>query len=363
VTAAHPWHLPIREEWLALRHEDPIEPGLPIVDAHHHLWDRPGRSYRAVEMGRDIAESGHHIVATVYMDSGMGYATSGPESLRSVGETSWVLHQARSMPPEGTQFGLGIVSRTDFRLGDSVRPVLEAHVAAGEGRFKGIRQLAIWDADASLTDPLVQSTQGCGPGLLADESFRQGFRCLAELGLTFDTWVYSPQLPEVTDLARAFPETAIVLNHCGTPLAQGVYAGRQDETRSAWAAGLKELGKSGNAYCKLGGLAKWLTGSQLHLQATPPSSDDLVDAWRPYMETCLEAFGSSRCMFESNFPQEKPSCSYAAFWNACKKLSAGLQPHERHDLFVGTAARAYRLDLPPAAYGVQPLGSENAGAT
>ena len=153
MTATHPWHLPIREEWLELVREDPIEPGLPIVDAHHHLWDRPGRTYRAVEMGRDIAESGHNVIATVYMDSGMGYATSGPESLRSVGETRWVLDEARSMPPGGTQFGLGIVSRTDFRLGDGVRQVLEAHVAAGEGRFKGIRQLAIWDADESLDRP------------------------------------------------------------------------------------------------------------------------------------------------------------------------------------------------------------------
>jgi predicted TIM-barrel fold metal-dependent hydrolase len=362
VTATHPWHLPIREQWLELEPEDPIEPALPIVDAHHHLWDHPGRTYRAVEMARDIAGSGHNVIATVYMDSGMGYATSGPDSLRSVGETRWVLDQARSMPPGGTQFGLGVVSRTDFRLGDGVRPVLEAHIAAGAGRFKGIRQLAIWDADESLTDPAVQSTQGGGPGLLADESFRRGFRWLAELGLTFDTWVYSPQLPEVTDLAQAFPEAAIVLNHCGTPLAQGTYAGRRDETRQAWSASLKELGTCNNAYCKLGGLAKWLTGSQLHLRPTPPSSNDLVDTWRPYMETCLEAFGPSRCMFESNFPQEKPSCSYTAFWNACKKISAGLQPLERYDLFVGTAARAYRLDLPAAAYGFEQFSSENAGA-
>jgi L-fuconolactonase len=341
----HAWHLPIREDWLELRREPPIEADLPIVDAHHHLWDHPGRRYRATDLARDIAESGHNVIATVYMDSGSGYFTTGPEHLRSVGETRWVQHEAASMAHGTTDFGSGIVSRTDFRLGDRVRDVLEAHIAAGNGRFKGIRQLAIWDADESLTDPLVVSTQGCSPELLADESFRRGFRWLGNLGLTFDTWVYSPQLPEVADLADAFPDTRIVLNHCGTPLAQGTYANRRDETRAAWAASLKELGQRTNVYCKLGGIAKWLTGSELHLQPLPPSSEELATAWGPYFEACLEAFGPYRCMFESNFPQEKSSCSYGAFWNACKQISAPLRPDERHDLFVGTACRAYDLKL------------------
>jgi L-fuconolactonase len=340
----HPWHIPIREDWLALVREAPIEPDLPIVDAHHHLWNRPGARYLSAEMSRDIEESGHNVVATVYMDSGSGYLTEGPESLRSVGETTWVLGESRATKGT-TAFGLGIISRTDFRLGDDVRPVLEAHLAAGQGRFKGIRQLAIWDADDSLTDPAVQSTMGCGPGLLADESFRRGFRWLGEFGLTFDTWVYSPQLEEVGDLADAFSDTTIVLNHCGTPLAQGGYAARREATRSAWSEALKELGKRANVYCKLGGMAKWLTGSELHLQPVPPSSDELVQAWRPYFEACIEAFGPSRCMFESNFPQEKPSCGYGPFWNACKKISADLDPADRLDLFVGSAGRAYRLDL------------------
>jgi L-fuconolactonase len=341
----HAWHLPIREDWLELVHEAPIEPDLPIVDAHHHLWDMPERKYRTQEMAHDIEESGHNVVATVFMDSGSGYLTDGPEILRSVGETKWVLDASRSAPPGSPDFGLGIISRTDFRFGDDVGQVLEAHVAAGQGRFKGIRQLAIWDADDSLTDPAVRSTMGCGPGLLADSSFRRGFRWMAELGLTFDTWVYSPQIPEVADLADAFPDVAIVLNHCGTPLAQGVYASRRDEILAAWAASLKDLGRRGQVYCKLGGLAKWLTGSELHLQPLPPTSEDLVKAWSPYFESCLEAFGPSRCMFESNFPQEKPSCGYGPFWNACKKVSAGLSAGERRDLFVGTACRAYRLDL------------------
>jgi predicted TIM-barrel fold metal-dependent hydrolase len=341
----HAWHLPVREDWLELVREAPIEPDLPIVDGHHHLWVRPERKYGTEEMARDIEESGHNVVATVFMDSGSGYLTDGPEILRSVGETKWVLDVSRSAPPGSPEFGLGIISRTDFRFGDDVRRVLEAHVAAGEGRFKGIRQLAIWDADDSLTDPAVQSTMGCGPGLLGDASFRRGFGAMAELGLTFDTWIYSPQIPEVADLADAFPDVPIVLNHCGTPLAQGLYASRRDETLATWAASLKELGQRSQVYCKLGGLAKWLTGSELHLQPLPPSSDDLVKAWGPYFESCLEAFGPSRCMFESNFPQEKPSCGYGPFWNACKKMSAGLSSGERQDLFVGTACRAYRLDL------------------
>ena len=340
----HAWHLPVREDWLAQVSESPLEPELPIVDAHHHLWDFPGRQYRAVELANEIETAGHNVVATVYIDSSSGYLPSGPEPLRSVGETRWVLEQSSTVQA-GTRIGLGIVSRTDFRLGDQVQEVLEAHLAAGEGRFKGIRQLAIWDADESLTDPMVREMQGCTRGLLADAAFRSGFRRLGELGLSFDTWIYSPQLPELTALADAFPDTTIVLNHCGTLLAQGVYAERGAETRAAWAASLKELGRRENVYCKLGGIAKWLTGSELHLQALPPSSEQLAAAWGPDFETCLEAFTPARCMFESNFPQEKASCSYGVFWNACKRISAALSADERRELFCDAACRAYRLEL------------------
>jgi predicted TIM-barrel fold metal-dependent hydrolase len=264
------------------------------------------------------------------------------------------MEEARFGRPPPTAFCLGIVSRTDLRLGDRVGSVLESHLAEGGARFKGIRQLAIWDADDSLTPLNIRQGQSYGPQLLADSSFRRGFRRLASLGLSFDTWVYSPQLPEVTDLADAFPETVIVLNHCGTPLAQGVYADRRDDARRAWESALKDLGKRPNVYCKLGGLAKWLTGSTLHLHTLPPSSDDLVTAWRPYFEICLDAFGPSRCLFESNFPQEKPSCSYGAFWNACKRFSLSMQPGERHDLFAGSACRAYRLKVADPRVGLPP---------
>jgi predicted TIM-barrel fold metal-dependent hydrolase len=336
----HPSLLPVRPEWLDLVREAPLEPDLPIVDAHHHLM-RHG-PYLSNEFRRDIAESGHKVAATVHVDARLDYLTTGPEELRPIGETVSVLQQVRPRSDSPARLGLGLVGYTDLRLGRAAKAVLEAHCEAGEGRFRGVRQISPWDADASLTPAFIQAPP---PGLLADARFRKGFACLGELGLSFDSWVYSPQLPEVIDLADAFPDVTIVLDHCGTPLAEGAYAARRAEALGAWRAGLRELARRPNVYCKLGGLAKWLTGSEFHLQPTPPASEDLAAAWGPIFASCVDAFGTGRCMFESNFPIEKATCSYGVLWNAFKRFSAGMSESERTDLFTGAACCAYRLDL------------------
>jgi predicted TIM-barrel fold metal-dependent hydrolase len=180
------------------------------------------------------------------------------------------------------------------------------------------------------------------PGLLGDTSFRTGFAVLGRLGLSFDAWLFHPQIDEVTDLARAFPNTRIVLNHVGGPIGIGRY--KRSEVFPAWAASIKALAKCPNAFVKLGGLGMRLGGFGFNEPAQPPSSQQLADAWRPYVETCIEAFGTSRAMFESNFPVDKGSYAYPVFWNACKLLSKGATSAERADLLAGTAARFYRLD-------------------
>jgi L-fuconolactonase len=239
----------------------------------------------------------------------------------------------------------GIVSYADLRLGARVQPVLEAHIAAGNGRFRGIRHIAAWDADPTVLNPGNPAPRG----LLADPSFREGFARLAPLGLSFDAWLYHPQLDGLTALARAFPETTIVLNHVGGPLAIGAYEGRRGEVFAAWSASIRRLAECPNVFVKLGGMGMRINGFGFEAQPAPPSSEALADAWRPYVETCLEAFGAARGMFESNFPVDKGSYSYAAYWNACKRLSRGASAAEKVDLFSGTAARAYRIELPAGA--------------
>jgi len=179
--------------------------------------------------------------------------------------------------------------------------------------------------------------------MLADDRFRQGFAVLSRLGLSFDAWLFHPQIDELTDLAHTFLDTRIVLDHVGGPIGIGAYAGQRKEVFARWAASIKELATCRNVYVKLGGLGMRIGGFGFHEQPEPPSSETLADTWRPYIETCIEAFGPSRAMFESNFPVDKGSYRYAVFWNACKLLAKGASEAEKADLFSGTAARFYRL--------------------
>ena len=235
-----------------------------------------------------------------------------------------------------------------MRLGARVKPVLEAHIRAGGGRFRGIRHIVAWDAD-----PIVLNPGNPAPKeLLADRAFREGFSNLAPLGLTFEAWLYHyPQIPELTSLAQAFPGTQIVLNHVGGPLAIGSYAGKRDEIFSNWSASIRALAKCPNVSVKLGGVGMRVNGFGFEQQAEPPSSDALVAAWRPYFDLCIDAFGTARCMFESNFPVDKGSYSYPVFWNACKKLAHGACADDRANLFSRTAAKFYR---PRSAYLMRP---------
>ncbi|MET4701197.1 L-fuconolactonase [Constrictibacter sp. MBR-5] len=344
--AASPY-LAVRDDWLARRSEPALEPDLPIVDPHHHLWDRPHWRYMLDDLLADTRQ-GHDIVATVFVQCRAFHRAGGPEAMRPVGETEFVAGVA-AMSESGiygpTRVCAGIVGHADLRLGEGVRPVLEAHVAAGGGRFRGIRHITAWDADASLMNP------GYSPPryLLADPAFRAGFAELGKLGLTFDAWLYHPQIDDLTDLAAAFPDTGIVLDHVGGPIGIGAYAGRRDAVFADWSAAIRRLAQRPNVHVKLGGIGMRINGFDFHEHDDPPSSERLADAWRPYIETCIEAFGADRCMFESNFPVDKGSYGYGVFWNACKLLAKGASAAEKTALFNGTAARFYRLDLPQAA--------------
>ncbi len=333
-------HPHVDAAWLTRLREDIIEPDLPIIDAHHHLWERPSGRYLLDELRADLG-AGHNVRATVFIQCGYAYRNDGPVEQRPVGETERVAAIAAQAVAQGVPgVCAGIVGYCDFRLGDRVDAVLEAHVAAGNGRFRGIRQSAGWDA------AIVSTTSAVPPrGLLLDAAFRAGLARLGKHGLSYECSLYHPQLPELTDLARAFPALPILANHCGGPIRIGPYAANPEDAFAAWRASLRELAACPNVTLKLGGQAMTIRGFAWHDQKLPPSSGELATAWRPTMATCIETFGAARCMFESNFPVDKGMCSYPVVWNAFKRLAADCSADEKAALFHGTAARFYRLTL------------------
>ncbi|MGY2932967.1 putative TIM-barrel fold metal-dependent hydrolase [Bradyrhizobium sp. GM6.1] len=331
-----------REEWLAGYSEAIIDSGRRIIDPHHHLWDTGRQRYLIDEAAADIA-SGHNVVATIYVDCQSMYRAWGPEAFRPVGEVEFANGVAAMSASGGygkAQICAGIVSHVNLLLGDGAKPVLRAEIAAGGGRVRGIRHSSAWDAD-----PEVGKYSKRPKGLLDDPDFRKGFAWLAPSNLSFDAWLLHPQIGELADLARSFPDTEIVLDHCGGPIGVGSYAGRRDEVFADWKSSISEIAKYDNVTIKLGGLGMRLLGYDFHARPTPPTSDELAAAWRPYIDTCIEAFGPERAMFESNVPPDKGQCSFQVLFNAFKRIAAPYSENEKTALFSKTANDFYRLGM------------------
>ena len=329
-----------RDSWLARTAEEAIDPGLPVCDPHHHLWDLPQSRYLLDELIGDIT-GGHRVTSTVYVECDQRYRPDGPPVLRPVGETDFVerlvgAHQGGECT---TQIAAGIVGFADLTLGAGVQAALEAHLESSR-RFRGIRYASAWDPSGQIRPAHTHPP----PGLLLDRRFREGFACLGGLDLTFDAWLYHRQFHELADLARAFPDTAIVLDHMRGPLGIGPYTGRRDEELAAWRGAVAELARCHNVVVKLGGRTMTMSGFEWHKRAEPPGSVELAATMDPYFQTCIEHFGARRCMFESNFPMDRVSCSYTVLWNAFKRVIRGYPDEERRALLHDTAARVYRLN-------------------
>lgn len=316
-----------------------LEPSLPICDPHHHLWDYPSSRYLVDELLDDLS-GGHNIISTVYVECRHGWRDSGPESMRPIGETEYVerIVAAANEVQNSPRLAAGIVAFADLTLGKAAQPVLEAHLQASE-RVRGIRYMSAWDAHERIHNAQTNPQQN----LFQDPEFNAGLACLLPLGLTFDAWIYHPQLPELIELARNNAEQTIVLNHIGGPLGIGPYAGKRDDIFAEWRDNMATLAKCDNVFVKLGGLTMSLSGFGWHKSDTPPTADVLATAMGPYYRTCIDYFGADRCMFESNWPVDKVSCSYTTLWNAFKTLSSDYSDEERKALFHDTAARIYRL--------------------
>jgi L-fuconolactonase len=313
---------------------------------HHHFWDTPQRGrYFLPDLLADIG-GGHKIVATVFVECQAMYRKAGPEDMAPVGEVEFV-NGIAAMSASGNygpcRVAEAIVGHANLTIGARVRDVLEAEIAVGGGRFRGIRHGVSWDGSDAIGK---FASRFVPPHQLRDPTFREGFSQLGHLGLSFESWQYHPQLSDAIDLARAFPDTTIILNHVGGVLGVGPYSGHRQEILASWKKDIGELAKCPNVNVKLGGIGMVSFGFDFHERDTPPSSEELATAWRQYIEPCIEAFGVNRCMFESNFPPDKQSCGYTELWNAFKRITAGASAAEKTALYSGTAARVYRLTVP-----------------
>ncbi len=331
----------LREKWLAQVTEPVLDADLAIVDPHHHLWPAGGAlDYGIDDLRRDTG-SGHNVVRTVFVECRAIYRPGGPAHLRPVGETEFVASQAAELvrvAPDAAPIA-GIVAHADLRGGALVPEALDAHREAGAGLFRGIRH-----AGSHAVEPEVMLIPGSAPaGLYLDPAFREGVRELGRRGLTYDTWHYHYQNAEFADLARAVPETTLVLDHFGTPVGVGKFAGRREEIFEEWKRDIADIARCDNVVAKLGGLAMPDNGFGWHAAACPPTSDEFIDAQGRYYRHAIECFGPERCMFESNFPVDKLSLGYRVVWNAFKKMTADFSSDERAAMFSGTATRVYRL--------------------
>jgi L-fuconolactonase len=331
--------------------EEALDPARPIIDPHLHLWEihadplgmRKPQRFLIHEAADAVARSGHNITHTVHVECHAMHRADGPAELRPVGETEYANGQA-AMSASGaygaTRFAHRIVGTANLLLGERVAPVLEAHMAAAPERFRGIRMGTAWSAAGMFGMP----ADPAGAGLLARPEFREGARVLARMDLSLDVWCFHTQLGELIALADALPDLAIVLDHVGTPESLGAYAGREAEARREWAALIGELARRPNVTIKLGGLGMDLAGG-IGVNVLWQTSQQLADKWRPYLETCIGAFGAARAMFESNFPPDNSAGTYGATWNAFKRIAQGASEEEKDALFRRTAARVYRIEL------------------
>ncbi|MFP6817558.1 MAG: amidohydrolase family protein [Pseudomonadales bacterium] len=328
------------ERWLSQESpEEVLEPDLPIIDPHHHLWDirsatsEPLASFEqkvflCEEIVRELHDSGHNVVQTVFAQCGAFYRADGPAQMRCVGETEFV-HGIFAMSNSGiygdVRLCTGIFGSADLRVGADVEPVIQAHLAASPN-FRGVRTAF--------------------PSDLNDE-FMAGYAILAKYRLCFDS--YSPEferLPNLARLADANTDVPVIVNHLGGKIDPDA----SSETVTRWRTNIDAIARCPNALMKCGGGqqrvgADWEPPFHMHRRAAPISSEELCERLFPYYQYVIDTFGPQRCMFESNFPVDKECVSYRTLWNAFKLIAArlGLSETEKTAIFSGTAAQAYRL--------------------
>jgi len=332
------WAEYFRPDWLSRRREEAIEPDLPIVDPHHHIW-------AWLEYGMDafLADicGGHNVQATIHLESGLARDEADPEHLRPVGETRYLAELAdnlRLKQPEAPAVCAGIIGHVDLSLAEPLlEQALDAHVAAGKGRFKGVRFNPRYYKDLAWVDD-------ARPGLTEDPMIRRNLKAVGRRGLVCDVMAFHHQLGDVARLVETMPEVSFVVNHCGGFLGRIAKHESYSAAMDLWRDGIRALAGQANVVMKIGGLANdFFSGNQLYLEAEPPSSEVIATIYRPFFDHCVETFGAERCMFESNYPADRQQVDYVILWNGFKRLAAGATVDEKRALFSDTARRIYSL--------------------
>ncbi|MAN73567.1 MAG: amidohydrolase [Henriciella sp.] len=332
-------------DWLNRQREEVIDRDREIVDPHHHLWPKthPVIIYDLEDLWGDTGD-GHNVTQTIFMECGAAYREDGPDHLKPVGESEYIAEAARKSRSSCGQATIAaMVAHADLRLPlKTLDEVLDAHIEASEGLFRGIRHAGPYDPASA--DFLISPR---GPeGLYHDPDFRRGVAHLGARGFTYDTWNYHHQILEFRDLAAAVPETTMILDHFGTPLGVGPYAGKREDNFEKWKDDIAAVAEQKNVFAKLGGLAMPDNGFGWHERDRPPSSDEFVDAQAKYYHHTIACFGAERCMLESNFPVDRLSISFRTLWNGLKKITADYSEEEKSALFAGTARKVYSVAPP-----------------
>ncbi|UYV38997.1 amidohydrolase family protein [Rhodobacteraceae bacterium D3-12] len=310
-------------QWLASHTEEIIDPTREITDPHHHLWaGRLGTDYELAELWEDT-EAGHNISKTVFIECGSAYKRGTPDPFAPIAETRYVVEiaEAAAQQPAKAQIA-GIVAHADLRLPiETLDKVLDAHEEAGQGLFRGIRHAGAWDEERDIFLFAGQPT----PQIYLDPDFQRGLRHLGARGLTYDTWHFHPQNGEFLALAQACPDTTIILDHFGTPLGVGRFTDKREAYFAQWQGEMAAIADCPNVVAKLGGLAMPTNGFGWDRRDHPPTSQEFVAAQGKWYDHMIACFGAERAMFESNFPVDRLSVSYAVYWNAMKRIAAPCQ--------------------------------------
>ena len=331
-------------EWIAQIKEEIIDPKLPIIDPHHHLWNGDnqlaGTFPYLIENLNEDTFSGHNIVGTIFMECAQGYYSDGEEKYKPVGETEFVVNLIKDSKklPESTNI-IGIIGFADLMFGSEVRGVLNKHILKGEGLFRGIRHAAGWDKNNEIHNSHSNPIEN----IYHNKNFMKGAEELINLNLTFDAWHYHHQITDLSIFSKKYPELSIIHDHFGGPLGVGPYEGKRQEIFKKWKDDISLLSESKNVYAKLGGLAMPVNGWNFHKQDKPASSEQIVDMHHEYYLHTIDCFGVDRCMFESNFPVDRRSISYHVLWNAFKKMVSDYSDEDKNKLFFKNAKDIYMV--------------------
>ena len=292
--------------------------------------------YSLDDLLKDTGTGHHRVTNTVFVEARAAYSGS------RIDEVKYAAEYARESERREGAVVRAIVGDLNLRHGSAAGEALDRMREVSEGRMVGIRQASVWDPSPEVpiypTDP--------EEGLLLKPDFQAGFAELARRDMSFDAWVYHPQLPDVAALADAFPETRIIVDHLGAPVKVGPYKTKRADVLALWRQNMREIQKRPNVFVKLGGIGLYDLAERIDVTGDPdvaPTSAQLADYWAPEIHWLIETFGAARCMFESNYPVDSIMCSYVVLWNAFKRMASSASPDEKRELFAGTANRAYGL--------------------